>query len=169
VSRLVVTVPGTTATVTGTTPMESLYVRARDAAGNLSAVSNSVRAPITTTGPTTGPPSSEPPKPSCKVTYRGTSQWPGGFVSEIQIANTTAAPIENWTFDLRFGGDQTVQNAWGVSTSSQAGTNVTFTPAGWTRLIPPGGSVTIGILGRWAASNAAPVAATLSGAPCALS
>ncbi|GIF00754.1 hypothetical protein Ari01nite_82180 [Paractinoplanes rishiriensis] len=164
-SALYTTVSGTTATVRPIPAMSSLYVRARDAAGNLSAESNAVRSP-NVSSPTPPPSSSPPPAPICSVVYRNSSQWNGGFVAEIQIRNNTGAPIENWTFGFHFGGDQVVQNAWGTGTFTQAGRTVTATPATWTRVIPPNGTVTIGLLGRWTTSNATPTGFTLNGSPC---
>src|SRR5699024_3261318 len=63
------------------TPRDEFYVRARDAAGNVSIASNTV---IFTGGvspssapPSSVPPSSPPPAPSCSITYRTSSTWPG--------------------------------------------------------------------------------------------
>jgi hypothetical protein len=159
VSTPVASVPGHTATVPGTSGMQVYYVRAQDAAGNLSAVSNTVSAPVAT--PTT------PPAPTCSVTYQTSSQWADGFVADLKITNVTAAAVNGWMLTFEFGGDQTISNAWGA-TAEQAGANVSLTPAPWNRVIPAGGSVTVGMLGRWRTNAAPPTSAQLNGFRCTL-
>jgi hypothetical protein len=159
VSTPVATVPGPAATVPGTSGIQVYYVRARDAAGNLSAVSNTVSAPVTT--PTT------PPAPSCSVTYQTSSQWANGFVADLKITNLAATPVNGWMLTFAFGGDQTISNTWG-GTADQAGANVSLTPASWNQVIPAGGTVTVGMLGRWTTNDAPPTSARLNGFPCTL-
>jgi cellulose binding protein with CBM2 domain/fibronectin type III domain protein len=160
VSTLVGTTTATTLTVPASaTPIGSWYVRAADAAGNLSAASNTATAPTTTT-PTT------PPVPTCRVTYRNTSEWSTGFVADVTVTSTTA--VDGWTLVLVLGGDQRLTQAWNAS-FSQSGSTVTLTPAGWNRRIPAGGSVSAGLLGSWRTSNAPPAQAALNGASCVVS
>jgi hypothetical protein len=158
-STPVATVPGPTATVPATTGRQVYYVRAKDAAGNLSAASNTIAAPGTT--PTT------PPPPTCSVIYQTSSQWADGFVADLRITNTTAAEVNGWTLTFPFGGDQTIGTAWGA-TADQDGANVSLTPPAWNRVIPAGGSVTVGLLGRWTTSAAPPSSVQLNGSPCRL-
>lgn len=160
VSTPVATVPRPTATVPGTSGMQVYYVRAKDAAGNLSAVSNTVAAPVTT--PTT------PPAPTCSVTYKTSSQWADGFVADLKITNLAAAAVNGWMLTFQFGGDQTIRNAWGA-TADQAGANVSLTPAAWNLVIPAGDSVTVGMLGQWTTNDGPPTSAQLNGFPCRLS
>jgi len=162
VSTPVASVPGPTATVPGTSGIQVYYVRAQDAAGNLSAVSNTVSAPVTT--PTTP----TPPAPTCSVGYKTSSQWADGFVADLKISNLTAAAVNGWMLTFEFGGDQTISNAWGA-TADQTGASVSLTPASWNRVIPAGGSVTVGMLGRWTTSAAPPTSAQLNGFRCTLS
>ncbi|GGN48837.1 hypothetical protein FHR83_008665 [Actinoplanes campanulatus] len=155
-------------TATGTTfiaqsrpgpgPRPSFYVRAKDAAGNLSIASNLVAAPVTTTPP--------PPR-ICRVAYRTTTEWTGGFVAEVTVTNTGTTAVDDWSLAVSVGGDQQITSAW-HATVRQDGPNVTLTAAHWNRTIPPGGSVTAGLTGRWSASNALPVSASLNGNPCTL-
>ena len=159
--------------LTSGTGRPAYYVRARDAAGNLSIASNTVAAPAPTTPPpttpppTTPPPTTPPPAPACRVDYRTTAQWRGGFVAEVTVTNTGTAPVDGWRLVLTTGGDQRVTSAWNAAVTQQ-GTEVTLTAARWNRTIALGASVTVGLLGRWSQSNAAPAAATLNGAGCAL-
>ncbi|MEU4238487.1 cellulose binding domain-containing protein [Actinoplanes sp. NPDC026619] len=157
VSTLVGTTTGTTLTAPlPTAAIGSWYVRAKDAAGNLSAVSNTANAPPPTT-------TTPPPAPACTVTWHNSSQWSSGFVADVTVASTTA--VDGWSATLTLGGDQRVTNAWNAA-FSQSGRTVTLTAAGWNRKIPAGGSATVGLLGSWRTSNAPPTAAALNGASC---
>ena len=138
------------------------YVRARDAAGNLSIASD--LAPVSAT-PT--PPPTTPPPPTCRVGYRTTSEWRGGFVAEVTVTNLGPAPVENWSLALTLGGDQRVTSAWNA-TVGQSGADVTLSAARWNRTIAREAGVTVGLLGRWSGSNAPPTAAALNGATCVI-
>ncbi|MGV9370442.1 cellulose binding domain-containing protein [Micromonospora tulbaghiae] len=160
-STRVATVPGTTytAALPPETPLRTLYyVRARDAAGNVSIASNTVTLPTTTTPP-------PPPPSTCRVTYRNQSEWPGGFVATVTVQNTGTAPIDGWILTFGFPGDQQVTTAWNA-TVGQTGAAVTARNADWNRVIAPNGSTTFGFQGRWSASDAPPTGFSLNGAPC---
>jgi hypothetical protein len=141
----------------GGTSLRAYYVRARDAAGNVSIASNTVAPTVTTATP--------PPARTCRVTYTTTAEWSGGFAAQVTITNTGPATIDGWTLAFPTGGDQRVASSWNA-TFAQSGRNVTVTAARWNTRIAPGDSVTAGLLGRWTTSNAAPPAFTLNGAPC---
>jgi hypothetical protein len=141
------------------TGLSAYYVRAKDAAGNLSIASNTVR-PGTTPTPTT-----PLPVRTCRVAYDITSEWPGGFVAELTITNTAPTAVDGWTLTFPTGGDQRLTSAWNA-TLTQTATDVTLTAARWNTRIPPGAGVTVGLLGRWTTSNAPPAAFTLNGHPC---
>ncbi|MFD6661647.1 cellulose binding domain-containing protein [Micromonospora chalcea] len=160
-STLVATVPGTTYTgpLPPSTPLRTLYyVRARDAAGNVSIASNTVTAPTTSTPP-------PPPPSTCRVTYRNQSEWAGGFVATVTVQNTGTAPVDGWIVTFGFPGDQQVTNAWNA-TVGQTGATVTARNVDWNRVIAPNGSATFGFQGRWGASDAPPTAFSLNGAAC---
>jgi mannan endo-1,4-beta-mannosidase len=80
-------------------------VRARDAAGNLSALS----APVTvTTSAGTGG------NGGCTATYTITDQWngnPGGFGANVVVTNGAAASV-SWTITWTFANGQTITNLW---------------------------------------------------------
>ncbi|GIH15847.1 hypothetical protein Raf01_40190 [Rugosimonospora africana] len=152
------------------------YVRARDAAGNLSAVSNTV--PVRPTGPSSPPvsvspstpvspsrsPSAQPP--TCTVSYTTQSQWAGGFVASLTVANTGSAPISGWRLAFTFAGDQRITNSWNA-TFTQSGSAVTVRNADWNAVIAAHGSVSMGMQGTWTTSDAPPPAFLLNDAPCA--
>ncbi|WP_425582510.1 cellulase family glycosylhydrolase, partial [Streptomyces synnematoformans] len=139
---------GTAVTVTGLDPATdyTFAVRARDAAGNVSPRSATVTA---TTG--TGP----APSADCTPSFEVVGSWPGGFQAEVAVANTGDTPIDGWELTWTFAGGHTVSNAWGGSIS-QSGTAVTVTPAAYTRVIPAGGSVTVGMTGTGDSTLSAP-------------
>ncbi len=101
------------------------------------------------------------------MTYRTSSEWSGGFVATITIANTGTTVINGWTLVFTFGGDQWLTNWWN-STASQAGATVTIHNAAWNAIIQPGGSVSVGFQGSWQTGNGAPASFTLNGVPCAV-
>ncbi|TNH29931.1 glucanase [Micromonospora orduensis] len=157
-SRLVATVPETTYT-TSLPPSNPLrnryYVRARDAAGNVSIASNTVTVPTTPT----------PPPSTCRVTYRNQSEWPGGFVATVTVQNAGATPVDGWIVTFSFPGDQQVTSGWNA-TIGQTGVTVTARNVDWNRVLAPDGSATFGVQGRWSLSDAPPTAFALNGAPC---
>jgi len=146
------------------TGMRYYYVRAQDAAGNLSMASGTV--PVTVT-PTPTPTVTLPPPAACTVKYRTTSSWPGGFVADVTVTNTGTSAVDGWKLTFPFAGDQQVTNSWNA-TFTQAGIGVTLTGLNWNKTIQPGASVTAGLLGRWTTSNASPSSAALNGGSCTL-
>ena len=102
---------------------------------------------------------------TCKVTYATQSQWAGGFVAGITIANTGSSPINGWTLKFTFPGDQKITNAWN-GTETQSGEHVTITNAGYNGTIAPGGSTSLGFQGTWTSSDAVPAAFTVNGTAC---
>lgn len=166
--RLIATVPGTSyagpfISWLQTLPGTRFYVRAVDAAGNVSIASNAVTEITSNPGP------SDPPLSpvGCRVTYTTTAQWPGGFVAGVTIANTGPTPITAWTVTFAFGGDQRIASSWS-STFSQTGAVATVGHASWNGVVAPGGSTSVGLQGSWTASSAPPTAFALNGAACAV-
>ncbi|HLL65527.1 MAG TPA: cellulose binding domain-containing protein [Micromonosporaceae bacterium] len=158
-SAHVATVSGTSYTVVLGSPANNFYVRARDAAGNLSRVSNLVRL-IGSTAPPATP-------PTCRAVYKNTADWAGGFVATVTITNIGQATVTGWTLTFAFGGDQRISSAW-AATSSQTGKAVTMRNLHWNRLIPVGGSTSVGMQGTFTTSNAAPTAISVNGLSCAI-
>jgi hypothetical protein len=160
VSTLITTVAGTTATVPLAAPPHSYYVRARDAVGNLSLVSNTV----STGSPSSSPSPSTAPS-TCRVTYALQSQWPGGFVAAITISNTGTSAINGWTLAFNYPGDQQLRSWWNA-TVRQTGAAVTAQNLSWNATIPAGGNVSFGFQGTWTASLASPTSYSVNGAVC---
>lgn len=158
VSTLLATVTGTSAGVPLGPGRNQFYVRARDAAGNVSIATAAINVVGATNPPDT--------PGQCLVTYTNTSQWRGGFVASVTIRNTSpSTAVNGWTLRFAYLGDQRVVTAWGARVT-QDNAVVTAENADWNRTIPVGGSVTLGIYGSWSASNPAPTAFTLNGTGC---
>jgi O-glycosyl hydrolase len=102
---------------------------------------------------------------ACQVTYTTQSQWAGGFVAGVTIANTGTSPINGWTLKFAFTGDQQITNAWNGQ-ETQSGPNVTITNESYNAAIAPGGNTSLGFQGTWANSDAVPAAFTVNGAAC---
>jgi mannan endo-1,4-beta-mannosidase len=154
---------GNSATLTGLTPSTQyqVYVRARDAAGNLSA--NSALVTFTTASGGGGGGG------TCRVAYTA-SNWGGGngFTGGVTITNTGTTAINGWNLAWTFANGQRVTQMWNATFSQPAAT-VTATNMGYNATIGAnGGSVNFGFNGSWAGTNTNPTAFTLNGAACAV-
>lgn len=132
-------------------------VRARDAAGNVSATSGTVSA-TTGAGGGTG---------ACKVGYSG-QNWGGGngFTASVTITNTGTSALNGWTLAFSFANGQRVTlPGWGA-TFTQTGAAVTATNLSWNGGLAPNASTNIGFNGTFSGSNPAPTSFTLNGSAC---
>lgn len=123
-------------------------VRARDAAGNLSAFS----APVTlTTSAGTGG------NGGCTATYTITDQWPGtpgGFGANIVVTNGATASV-SWTITWTFANGQAITNMWnGQDAPSGATHSVQNMP--YNGNLGPNQSTSFGFNGTWSGTNAVP-------------
>lgn len=138
----------------------SFTVRAKDAAGNVSAASAAL--PVTTTGTTTPPPG------ACKVSYSANS-WNTGFTATIKLTNTSTTPLTNWRLTFAFANGQTVQQGWNaVWTQTGSTVTATGTPGSWNETLAPGTTLDLGFNGTHSGTNNAPTAFSVSGQPCTL-
>jgi O-glycosyl hydrolase len=97
--------------------------------------------------------------------YSTASQWTGGFVANVTIANSGASPVSGWTLAFAFPGDQKIADAWN-GVVSQSGESVSITNESYNATITAGGNTSLGFQGTWTASDAAPTAFTLNGTSC---
>lgn len=152
---------------TNSTPHDIAFVRARDAAGNVSIASNTV--PFRPGSPSPPPPPTSPtppPAPTCTMTYTTLSQWTGGFAASVKVVNSGPATIIGWGLTFAFGGDQRITSAWSAR-FTQSGAAVTLRNTDWNTVIRPHGSVSMGMIGNWTASDTPPPAFALNGVACA--
>jgi endo-1,4-beta-xylanase len=147
-------------TLTGLTPSTQyqVYVRARDGAGNLSAVSATTT--FTTTAGQAG---------TCVVGYNA-SGWGGGggFTATVTITNTGTTPVNGWTLAFTFPSGQRLTAPGWSATWAQTNTAVTATNLSWNQTIAANGSIGIGFNGTYSGTNTSPTAFTLNGSQCAL-
>ncbi|WP_066584134.1 glycoside hydrolase family 48 protein [Cellulomonas timonensis] len=164
-ATLVGTATGTTYTDTGLTASTaySYTVRAKDAAGNISAPSTALSV-TTNAGPTPTPTVTTAPTSSCKVTYTANS-WNTGFTASVKVTNTGTTALSGWTLGFAFPSGQKVTQGWSANWS-QSGTQVTAANAAWNGSLAAGASVDIGFNGSHTGVNTAPSAFTVNGATC---
>ncbi|MFD5751778.1 cellulase family glycosylhydrolase [Streptomyces sp. NPDC127033] len=148
--------PSVTVTGLSAATAYDFAVYARDAAGNRSARSATVRVTTAPGGGTTA---------SCAVAYTVSGQWGGGFQGEIVIRNTGSSTVNGWTLGWAFPNGQQITNLWG-GTVSQSGSSVSVAAASYTAVIAPNSSVAVGFTASWTGSNGKPAAFTLNGSPC---
>jgi alpha-galactosidase len=117
--------------------------------------------PTPTTSPTTSPPASGP----CRIDYRITNQWTGGFQADLTVHNTGTTTINGWKLAWAFPNGQLITQSWGA-TYAQTGSQVTVTNESWNGSIAPGATATFGFLANWTGTNTAPTAFALNGSAC---
>lgn len=129
---------GTSATTsygdTGLTPSTTYryQVRARDAAGNASPVSNTAQV-TTQPGPSTG---------TCSAVPTVQTQWATGYVVQpLTITNTSTATITGWTVTFTLPAGHTLTGSWN-GTATVSGQTVTIRNAGHNGTLAPGAATT---------------------------
>jgi chitodextrinase len=156
-ATLVASVGGTSYTATGLAASTTygFFVRARDAAGNVSPASPT-RTVTTQSGGGTGGP--------CRVTYKPNS-WQNGFTADVTISNTSATALNGWALTWSFGGNQRVTSAWNA-TVSQSGSAATARNLSYNGSIPAGGSTSFGFQAEYSGTNGTPASFALNGTTC---
>src|SRR5579864_4670276 len=101
---------------------------------------------------------------TCPVTYTIVNSWQGGFQAGISITNTGTTPMDGWTLEWTFSGNQQISQLWGGNVSSQ-GETITVTSLSWDASIPAGGTMSsVGFTATGAATI--PTAFLLNGVAC---
>jgi cellulose binding protein with CBM2 domain len=98
--------------------------------------------------PTTSPSPSPGPTPpgGCALTASVVNSWPGGYQVQLVVANHGAGTSVAWTAGLSFADSAgSVASAWNA-TVSQSGTQVSAASVSYNGAIPPGGTVTWGMV-----------------------
>lgn len=109
-------------------------------------------APSPTVGPTPTPTRSSTPTPTmpvdalgCAASWTVTSAWPGGFVANVRVVNTsTMFSLWGWTVRAELPGGQ-VAHVWSATGSGTSPT--TFAPAAWNAQLAVGGATEFGLQG----------------------
>ncbi|HEX6469908.1 MAG TPA: cellulose binding domain-containing protein [Streptosporangiaceae bacterium] len=133
---------GTSATTsftnTGLTPATTYryQVRARDAAGNISPVSNTLTVTTATGGGGTG---------ACTATPTVQSQWSTGYVVQpYTVTNTGTSTMNGWTVTISLPAGHTLTGSWGATVTA-SGQTLTAKSLSWNGTLAPGASTTFGM------------------------
>jgi endo-1,4-beta-xylanase len=135
-----------------------VVVRARDAAGNLSAAS--APTTFTTTVAVGG---------SCRVAYSATN-WGGGsgFTGQVTVTNIGPTAITGWSLVWTYADGQRVAQMWNATYTQPAAT-VTATNVSYNSTIGAnGGTQSFGFNGTYSGTNSGPAAFALNGTNCAV-
>jgi chitodextrinase len=146
----VATATGTSYTDTGLSASTaySYTVKAVDAAGNLSAASNSATA--TTQAGSGGGGGS-----GCAASLAVTNQWNYGFTDTVTVTNRGTSATHGWTVTWTWPNGQQETSAWNAAVS-QSGSAVSATSLSYNGAIAAGGNTTFGVQGTWSGSNGVP-------------
>jgi len=110
-------------------------VRARDAAGNVSAVSNTLAVTTESGGTGSG---------TCSTAAAVQTQWPEGYVVQpVTVTNNSSATINSWTVTFSIPAGHTISNFWNAAITTNAQT-ATARSAGHNGTVGPSGSTTFG-------------------------
>ncbi|MFE1550558.1 cellulose binding domain-containing protein [Streptomyces sp. NPDC058718] len=107
------------------------------------------------------------PSGACKVAYKVTNQWQGGFQADVTLTNTSTTAWTGWALGWEYPAGQRIGQMWNA-TPTQAGTSVTARNAGWNGPVAAGASASFGFTGTWTGTNPVPAAFTLGGATCSV-
>jgi chitodextrinase len=152
------TATGTSFQATGLTASTQyqFQVTARDAAGNTSVPSNTVT--VTTSAGGGG-------AAGCRVTYAPNS-WPGGFTTDITVANTSATAVNGWSLAFTLPSGQTITSMWNATIAPTSGA-VTARNVGFNAAIAAnGGTQGFGFQGTYTGTFTRPTAFSLNGTAC---
>jgi endo-1,4-beta-xylanase len=128
-------------------------VRARDAAGNVSAVSNTVSVTTSGGGGGTG---------GCSITLVTQTQWQTGYVIQpARVTNTGTAGITGWTVTVTLPAGHAVTGFWNA-TESVSGQTVTFHGVSFNSSLAAGASGEFGFQASRAGTSTALPTATCS-------
>lgn len=87
--------------------------------------------------------------PSCAAVWKTLSAWPGGFLGEVTVKNTSSVASTGWTTSWTFSGAAAMTAAYNVTVAGTA-TSPVLSDLSWNAVITPGGSTTYTLLGTGA-------------------
>jgi endoglucanase len=150
---VVATVSATSYTATGlaASTAYTFTVRARDAAGNVSAAS-AARAVTTSAGGGNN-------DQGCTATYKTLTSWSGGFQAEVTVRNSGTTTGSAWTVNWTYPSGTTIGSLWNGVVGTPA---VTVRNAAHNGALTAGASTTFGFVGNGTATTPAPITCTLS-------
>nr|WP_169806303.1 cellulose binding domain-containing protein [Herbidospora sakaeratensis] len=101
---------------------------------------------------------------ACEVTY-STGTWNGAFNGGVVVKNTGTTPVQNWTVQWTWSGNQAITGAWNA-TVTQTGAAVTAKDAGHNSYIGPGSSQSFGFSATATGTNAIPAQFKMNNIVC---
>jgi endoglucanase len=102
--------------------------------------------------------------PGCKVEYKITNQWGGGFGADVTVTNL-GDPVSSWKVGWTFGAGQQITQLWN-GTASTSGSSVTVANLPWNGSLATNATANFGFNGSWSGSNPIPGSFTLNGTAC---
>ncbi|MDG4820656.1 cellulose binding domain-containing protein [Asanoa sp. WMMD1127] len=130
-------------------------VRARDAAGNVSA--SSPGRTVTTSGSGSG-------GGACRVRYAANA-WNNGFTADVTVTNTGTSTVNGWTLTYTLPSGQAITSTWNATVTT-SGSAVTARNISWNGTLAPGASTSFGYQGTHGGSYSSPSAFALNGSAC---
>ncbi|MER7271049.1 cellulose binding domain-containing protein [Micromonospora carbonacea] len=101
----------------------------------------------------------------CRVDYKISSQWGGGFGADVTVTNL-GDPINGWALTWSYTAGQQVTQAWNA-TVTQSGAQVTARDAGYNAALGTNGAANFGFNASWNdSSNPVPASFALNGTTC---
>ena len=123
-------------------------VRAKDVAGNLSAVSSPVTA--------TTQPDISTPATACTATWRTDNVWGSGFTATITVKNTGTVPLRSWLVTWTWVNGARLSNGWNATFTGSGGSQSAASMP-WNGPLAPGASTSFGVQGASSGIPATPV------------
>ncbi|ABX05150.1 cellulose binding domain-containing protein [Herpetosiphon sp.] len=148
----------TTITISGLNPSTaySFAVKARDAADNRSANSNSLSV-STNNQPTTGN--------GLQASFVKTSDWGNGYVGVYRITNNGSSAVDGWTLGFDLPSNATI-SSWWDATQAKSGNRYTAGNLAWNRRIEVGQTREFGFSGSYSGAWVNPSNCTINGQAC---
>ncbi|RHA37780.1 glycoside hydrolase family 6 protein [Cellulomonas rhizosphaerae] len=102
--------------------------------------------------------------PGCKVDYKITSQWQGGFGADVTVTNL-GDPISSWNVGWTLASGQSISQLWnGALTTS--GSSVKVASLAWNGSLATNAKANFGFNGAWTTANPVPSSFTVNGTTC---
>ncbi|MDQ0375019.1 glycoside hydrolase family 6 protein [Cellulomonas humilata] len=102
--------------------------------------------------------------PGCKVEYKITNQWGGGYGADVTITNL-GDPVSSWNVGWTFTAGQKITQLWNGN-ATQSGSTVSVASLPYNGSLGTNGKTNFGFNGSWSGSNPVPASFTLNGTTC---
>ena len=100
----------------------------------------------------------------CKVEYKITNQWGGGYGADVTVTNLGDA-VNAWNVGWTFTAGQKIQSLWNGN-ATQSGSAVSVASLPYNGSLGTNGKTNFGFNGSWSGSNPVPATFTLNGTTC---